>query len=96
MRSSRIYKKAREYLGLSREQVCNILKIDMEDLIAIEDYGLQPSLDMEGVLRRLYGLDDEDYERFIIKYKGLSEKDNRAVNGLIAWARSLKRKFDKD
>ena len=64
MRSSKIFKEAREYLGLRREDVCNILGWHMEDLVAIES-GLQPSLDMQGQLCRLYGIDMRTDEEII-------------------------------
>lgn len=77
MRSSRIYKAAREYLGLSRECVCSVLRLDMEDLIAIEDMGLSPSLDVQGQLCKLYGIDmrtDEEIVEDLIK----EVRNNRA------------------
>ena len=47
MKNSRIYKAAREYLGLRKEDVCAILGWSLEDLEAIEE-GYIPSLDMQG------------------------------------------------
>ena len=59
MRSSKIYRAAREYLGLRKEDVCSILGWSLEDLEAIEE-GYAPSLDMEGQLYKLYRLGDKD------------------------------------
>ena len=76
MRSSRIYRAAREYLGLRKEDVCAILGWEMEDLIAIEE-GYIPSLDMQGQLYRLYGIDmrtDEEIVEDLIK----EVRNNRA------------------
>lgn len=76
MRSSKIYRAAREYLGLSRKDVCAILGWEMEDLIAIEE-GYIPSLDMQGQLYRLYGIDmrtDEEIVEDLIK----EVRNNRA------------------
>lgn len=76
MRSSKIYRAAREYLGLRKEDVCNILGWHMEDLIAIEN-GVKPSLDMEGQLCRLYGIDmrtDEEIVEDLIR----EVRNNRA------------------
>ena len=76
MRSSRIFKEAREYLGLRKEDVCAILGWEMEDLIAIEE-GYIPSLDMQGQLCRLYGIDmrtDEEIVEDLIK----EARNNRA------------------
>lgn len=76
MRSSKIYRAAREYLGLSRKDVCAILGWDLEDLIAIEE-GYIPSLDMQGQLYRLYGIDmrtDEEIVEDLIK----EARNNRA------------------
>lgn len=76
MRSSKIYRAAREYLGLRREDVCAILGWEMEDLIAIEE-GYIPSLDMQGQLYRLYGIDmrtDEEIVEDLIK----EARNNRA------------------
>ena len=76
MRSSKIYRAAREYLGLRKEDVCAILGWDLEDLIAIEE-GYVPSLDMQGQLYRLYGIDmrtDEEIVEDLIK----EVRNNRA------------------
>lgn len=76
MRSSKIYRAAREYLGLSRKDVCAILGWEMEDLVAIEE-GYIPSLDMQGQLYRLYGIDmrtDEEIVEDLIK----EVRNNRA------------------
>ena len=99
MRSSRIYKAAREYLGLSRKDVCAILGWDLEDLIAIEE-GYIPSLDMQGQLYRLYGINDDDFRDMFkytesLSYKGLSEKDIKSVVGLFKMADELK-PLDRD
>ncbi len=100
MRSSKIYKAAREYLGLRREQVCDILKIDMEDILAIEEDGLEPSLDMQGQLMRLYGLTDMDFKD-MFKYTeslyaaDLSVRDIKSVEGIFKMVDELKA-LDRD
>lgn len=99
MRSSKVYKAAREYLGLRREDVCAILGWDLEDLIAIEE-GYIPSLDMQGQLYRLYGINDDDFRDIFkytesLSYKGLSEKDIKSVAGLFKMADELK-SLDRD
>lgn len=95
MRSSRIYKAAREYLGLRKEDVCAILGWNLEDLEAIES-GLQPSLDMEGQLYRLYGLNGKEWVD-VSKYniEGLNEHDTREVVKLFLFADEVK-KVDRD
>ena len=90
MRSSKIYRAAREYLGLRREDVCAILGWEMEDLIAIED-GYIPSLDMQGQLYRLYGLNGKewvDLEAYNIE--GLNEHDKREVVKMFLFADEVK------
>lgn len=91
MRSSRIYRAAREYLGLSKKDVCAILGWDLEDLIAIEE-GYVPSLDMQGQLYRLYGLNGKEWVD-VSKYdiKGLNEHDTREVVKLFLFADEVKR-----
>lgn len=92
MRSSKIYRAAREYLGLSRDCVCSILGIDMEDLIAIEDIGLSPSLDMEGMLYKLYRLGNKDYvDVNDYPIEGLSAHDAREVVKMFLFADEMKR-----
>lgn len=98
MRSSRIYKAAREYLGLRKEDVCAILGWEMEDLIAIEE-GYIPSLDMQGQLYRLYGLNGKEWVD-VSKYniEGLNEHDRREVVKLFLFAdevRDSKAKVDR-
>lgn len=98
MRSSKIYRAAREYLGLRREDVCAILGWEMEDLIAIEE-GYVPSLDMQGQLYRLYGLNGKewvDLEAYNIE--GLNEHDTREVVKMFLFAeeyRDSKAKVDR-
>ena len=95
MRSSKIYRAAREYLGLSRKDVCAILGWEMEDLIAIEE-GYIPSLDMQGQLYRLYGLNGKewvDLEAYNIE--GLNEHDTREVVKMFLFADEVKR-VDRD
>ena len=99
MRSSKVYKAAREYLGLRKEDVCAILGWSLEDLIAIEE-GYVPSLDMQGQLYRLYGINDDDFRDMFkytesLSYKGLSEKDIKSVAGLFKMADELK-SLDRD
>lgn len=94
MRSSKIYRAAREYLGLSRDCVCSILGIDMEDLIAIEN-GVKPSLDMEGQLYKLYGLNPSACLPKLRDYdlpEGLSERDKREVVKMFLFAEEVKNK----
>ena len=92
MKSSKIYKVAREYLGLSKEDVCSILGWEMEDLEAIED-GLQPSLDMAGELYKLYRLGDRD----VIDVNDypisgdLNEHDKREVAKMFLFADEVKK-----
>lgn len=77
MRSSRIYKAAREYLGLRKEDVCAILGWDLEDLIAIEEGRSFAAPYMQGQLCRLYGIDmrtDEEIVEDLIK----EVRNNRA------------------
>ena len=95
MRSSKIYRAAREYLGLNRKDVCAILGWEMEDLIAIEE-GYIPSLDMQGQLYRLYGLNGKewvDLEAYNIE--GLNEHDTREVVKMFLFADEVKR-VDRD
>ena len=96
MRSSRIFKGAREYLGLRREDVCNILGWHMEDLVAIEN-GVKPSLDMEGQLYALYKLGDKDIVdmRAYDLPEGLSEHDKREVVKMFLFAEEV-RALDKN
>lgn len=95
MKNSKIYKAAREYLGLSKKDVCAILGWEMEDLIAIEE-GYVPSLDMQGQLYRLYGLNGKewvDLEAYNIE--GLNEHDKREVVKMFLFADEVKR-VDRD
>ena len=70
----------------------------MEDLIAIEE-GYVPSLDMQGQLYRLYGLNGKewvDLEAYNIE--GLNEHDTREVVKMFLFAeevRDSKAKVDK-
>lgn len=96
MKNSRIYKAAREYLGLRKEDVCAILGWSLEDLEAIES-GLQPSLDMEGQLYKLYRLGDKDIVD-VREYdlpEGLSTHDAREVVKMFLFADEMKR-VDRD
>lgn len=95
MRSSKIYRAAREYLGLRKEDVCAILGWNLGDLEAIEE-GYVPSLDMQGQLYRLYGLNGKewvDLEDYNIE--GLNEHDTREVVKLFLFADEVK-KVDRD
>lgn len=77
MRSSKIYRAAREYLGLRREDVCNILGWHMEDLVAVEEGCNEVASHMQGQLCRLYGIDirtDEEIVEDLIK----EVRNNRA------------------
>ena len=92
MRSSKIYRAAREYLGLRREDVCAILGWEMEDLIAIEE-GYIPSLDMQGQLYRLYGLSDRDFvdvNDYPFPAADLSARDTREVVKMFLFAEEYK------
>lgn len=93
MRSSKIYRAAREYLGLRKEDVCAILGWEMEDLEAIEG-GLQPSLDMQGQLYALYRLGDKDIVdiRDYDLPEGLSEHDKREVVKMFLFADEARNK----
>ena len=95
MKNTRIFKEAREYLGLRKEDVCNILGWYMEDLVAIEN-GVKPSLDMEGQLYRLYCLGDKDIVdmRDYDLPEGLSEHDKREVVKMFLFAEDV-RALDK-
>lgn len=95
MKNSRIYKAAREYLGLRKEDVCAILGWSLGDLEAIES-GLQPSLDMEGQLYKLYRLGDKDIVD-VREYdlpEGLSAHDAREVVKMFLFADEV-RALDK-
>ena len=88
MRSSKIYRAAREYLGLRKEDVCAILGWSLEDLEAIED-GYIPSLDMQGQLYRLYGLSDRDFvdiNDYPLPAADLSARDTREVVKMFLFA----------
>ena len=90
MRSSKIYRAAREYLGLRKEDVCAILGWKLGDLEAIEE-GYVPSLDMQGQLYRLYGLNGKewiDLEAYNIE--GLNEHDTREVVKMFLFAEEYK------
>ena len=91
MRSSKIYRAAREYLGLRKEDVCAILGWSLWDLEAIED-GYAPSLDMEGQLYRLYGLNGKEWVD-VSKYniEGLNAHDTREVVKMFLFADEVKR-----
>jgi hypothetical protein len=99
MRSSKIYRAAREYLGLRKEDVCAILGWEMEDLIAIEDGSSEASPHMQGQLYRLYGLNGKewvDLEAYNIE--GLNEHDTREVVKMFLFAeeyRDSKAKVDR-
>lgn len=95
MRSSKIYRAAREYLGLRKEDVCSILGWNLEDLEAIEN-GIQLSLDMEGQLYRLYRLGDKDIVdvRDYNLPEGLSAHDAREVVKMFLFADEV-RALDK-
>lgn len=97
MRSSRIYKAAREYLGLRKEDVCAILGWNLEDLEAIEEGSCEATPHMEGQLYRLYRLGDKDIVdvRDYDLPKGLSEQDKREVVKMFLFADEMKR-VDRD
>ena len=59
MKNSKIYKAAREYLGLRKEDVCSILGWEMEDLEAIENGSSEAAPYMQGQLYRLYGFPNQ-------------------------------------
>lgn len=91
MRSSKIYRAAREYLGLRKEDVCAILGWNMWDLEAIEE-GYVPSLDMQGQLYRLYGLGGKEWvDMEAYNIEGLSEQDKREVVKMFLFADEMKR-----
>lgn len=91
MRSSKIYRAAREYLGLRKEDVCAILGWEMEDLEAIEE-GYVPSLDMQGQLYRLYGLSGKEWvDMEAYNIKGLNPHDTREVVKMFLFADEVKR-----
>lgn len=94
MRSSKIFKEAREYLGLRREDVCNILGWHMEDLVAIEEGCNEVASHMEGQLYRLYCLGDKDIVdmRDYDLPEGLSERDKREVVKMFLFAEEVKNK----
>ena len=97
MKSSRIYKAAREYLGLSKEDVCAVLSWEMEDLDAIES-GTEPSLEMQGMLYKLYGLSDKkSYEApHFPDIEGLSEHDRREVVKMFLFGEEVKAQIYKN
>lgn len=95
MRSSKIYKAAREYLGLRKEDVCAILGWNLGDLEAIEE-GYVPSLDMQGQLYRLYGLNGKewvDLEAYNIE--GLNPHDTREVVKMFLFAEECRNREAK-
>ena len=94
MRSSRIFKEAREYLGLRREDVCNILGWHMEDLVAIEEGCNEVVSHMEGQLYALYKLGDKDIVdmRAYDLPEGLSERDKREVVKMFLFAEEVRDK----
>lgn len=92
-----IYKKAREYLGLSREQVCEILKIDMESIVAIEEGNNEVNSYMKKQFMKLYGLTDDIIECRAInvaEMTGLSVHDAREVMNLILFKEEYKKGKD--
>lgn len=91
-----IYKEAREYLGLSREQVCEILKIDMESIVAIEEGSNEVTSYMKKQLMKLYGLTDDMMECRVIdiaEMANLSRHDAREVAKLLLFKRQM---IDRD
>ena len=89
-----IYKEAREYLGLSREQVCEILKIDMENIVAIEEGSNEVTSYMKKQLMKLYGLTDDMMECRVIdlaEMTALSAHDAREVMNLILFKEEYKK-----
>ena len=82
-------------MGLRKEDVCAILGWSLEDLEAIEE-GYIPSLDMQGQLYRLYGLNGKEWVD-VSKYniEGLNEHDKREVVKLFLFADEVK-KVDRD
>lgn len=100
MRSSKIYRAAREYLGLRKEDVCAILGWNLGDLEAIEEGRSFAAPYMQGQLYRLYGLSGKetwvDMEAYNIE--GLSEHDTREVVKMFLFAeeyRDSKAKVDR-
>ena len=93
MKNSKIYKAAREYLGLRKEDVCSILGWEMEDLEAIEEGSSEASPYMQGQLYKLYGLGDKDFVdvRDYDLPEGLSEHDKREVVKMFLFADEVKR-----
>ena len=93
MKNSKIYKAAREYLGLRKEDVCSILGWEMEDLEAIEEGSCEATPHMQGQLYKLYGLGDKDFVdvRDYNLPEGLSEHDKREVVKMFLFADEVKR-----
>ena len=92
MKNSKIYKAAREYLGLRKEDVCSILGWEMEDLEAIEEGSCEATPHMQGQLYRLYGLNGDEYvdiEAYNIE--GLNEHDTREVVKMFLFADEVKK-----
>ena len=92
MKNLKIYKAAREYLGLRKEDVCSILGWEMEDLEAIENGSSFATPHMQGQLYRLYGLNGDEYvdiEAYNIE--GLSEHDTREVVKMFLFADEVKK-----
>ena len=92
MKNSKIYKAAREYLGLRKEDVCSILGWEMEDLEAIEEGSCEATPLMQGQLYRLYGLNGDEYvdiEAYNIE--GLNEHDTREVVKMFLFADEVKK-----
>ena len=85
MRSSKIYRAAREYLGLRKEDVCAILGWNLGDLEAIEEGSSEASPYMQ---EQLYRLGDKDIVN-VSDYDlpaGLGSHDAREVVKMFLFA----------
>lgn len=86
MRYGVIEKKAREYLGLSLEQVAAILKVDYRYIYALEQGWLTMTKKDICAFERLYGISFEEEDKWAdVTIEGLGEKDSKAVVDLMRW-----------
>lgn len=86
MRYGVIEKKAREYLGLSLEQVAAILKVDYRYIYALEQGWLAMTKKDICAFEKLYGINFEEEDKWAdVTIEGLGEKDSKAVVDLMRW-----------
>lgn len=79
-------KLAREYLGLFRYQVAEILNISHDTVTAYEEGELEVSNEMMEAFARLYGVAATAFQH---KHKEDMSKDERAIAEIIQWAKEI-------